>query len=1066
MKNIPSVENKKIPGKTDNENIWELIKETDWSSSPLGSRERWPQNLVTTLDICLTSPAFMMVFWGPDHLLFCNDTGKRVFKGKHRSTLGKPAKEVWPDSWNELEPIFREIMKSGTPIKMTNQSLPFPVPHIQNLQWDYSFTPIHDENSKEVAGIVFSATEYTARKPRSEKKSKLEERKLHERAALYRDLVKNIPLGAIFIINSEFRYILAAGQALQQAGMKSKDLEGKTLWQALPPELADEYQPNYQKALNGETFRWEHQSHGRDYITHGVPLYNDSGEVYAALAVSYDITERKQADEALRESEERFHLVTRAAKIGTYQRNLKTGKDYWSPEFLEIYGLNPGDKLPLQDGIPAAIHPDDHKRVLKEANNRLRRVSSPDFNTEHRIIMPSGDIRWVLIRGKMEFDKENNPAGTYGIVMDITDRKKTENKLYQQEKLLQEILDQMPSGVSIAEAPSGKLLYHNKEAVRIIRHPLLETENYKGYVQYGAHHDEKTPYNPEEYPIARALKGEIVIQEEMLYHRGDGTFTTLSVNAAPVRDESGKIIRSISTFHDISELKKTQELLKKAKDDAEKAARVKDEFLSNMSHEIRTPLHSIIGIADLLLNKDPRKDQLEKLKAMQFSSRNLLDLINDILDYSKIEAGQIEIKENEFNLHDLLESLLLSHMLKAGENKNSLDLKLGESVPPIIKTDQLKLSQILHNLVSNAVKFTKNGSVLVEVKTISSENDQIVLHFSVSDTGIGIPREKIEKIFDKFTQVRDSFSTKKEGTGLGLSITRKLLENMGSSIHIESEPGKGSRFYFTLEVRPGKMKATEQKYTVKEEEIENLQDIEILLAEDVDINREIIVQFLQDWWNITPDIASNGKEAVEKATQKNYDIVLMDLRMPELTGYEAARTIKQMPSKKDIPVIALTADTLNTIRQNPDSKYFSDFLIKPLEPSDLRSKILSGLSIKKSKTGKSRHKHSFHTLNQMVRGDNEKVKKLQLKAIESLKKFKKSYTEAMENNDLQRIRSLKHDSTVLLKTMELNEITDLFEKSKTVLSENRGMEEINRLRKKGEDLLERVIEEIQGEAEQ
>lgn len=918
-------------------NIWEAIKEIDWSATSIGQRKSWPQNLVTTLEICLTSPAFMMVFWGPDHLVFCNDSGKAALKRKHQSTLGKPAKEIWPDAWYEIEPIFKEIMNTGMPIKMTNQSLPFPDPHKQDIRWDYSFTPVQGKDSKEITGIVFSATEYTTRKPFAGTKSERKEKKLYERAALYRDLVKNIPLGAIFIINSEFRYILATGHALTYAGMNSSDLEGKRLWQALPPELADEHQPYYQKALNGSPFRWEHNSHGRDYITHGVPLYNDSGEVYAALAISYD----------------------------------------------------------------------------------------------------------------------------------ITDRKKAEKKLFQQEKLLQEILDQMPSGVSIAEAPSGKLLYHNKEAIRILRHPLLDSDDNTGYIQYGAHYDENTPYPPEEYPIARALKGESVIQEEMLYRRGDGTFTTLSVNAAPVRDESGKIIRSISTFHDISELKKNQKLLKKAKDDAEKAARVKDEFLSNMSHEIRTPLHSIIGIADLLLNKNPGEDQLEKLKAMQFSSRNLLDLINDILDYSKIEAGQIEIKENEFNLHDLLESLLLSHMLKAEKNNNSLDLKLGESVPPIIKTDQLKLSQVLHNLVSNAVKFTSNGSIEVEVEKTGSEEKEIMLGFSVTDTGIGIPAEKLEKIFDKFTQVGDSFTFKQEGTGLGLSITRKLLDLMGSTIHIESEQGEGSRFYFTLKVEPGKAKPGSQKYSIKKEDKEDLRDIEILVAEDVDINREIIVQFLQDWWDITPDIASNGKEAVEKVRQKDYDIVLMDLRMPELDGYQATKAIKQMPVRKDIPVIALTADTLNTIRQNPDSVYFSDFLIKPLEPADLRHKLLGGLSMIKSKKVKSRlKKRSFDTLNQMTLGDTGKIRKLHLKAIKSLGEYKKVYSEAMKNLDLQKIRNLKHDSTVLLKTMDLNEISDLLERSKKMLGENADPKIINRLRKEGEALFDRVVEEIREEAGQ
>lgn len=367
------------------------------------------------------------------------------------------------------------------------------------------------------------------------------------------------------------------------------------------------------------------------------------------------------------------------------------------------------------------------------------------------------------------------------------------------------------------------------------------------------------------------------------------------------------------------------------------AAKAKSDFLSMMSHEIRTPLNAVIGIANLLSGEDLLPKQLDNLRVLQFSAENLLSLINDILDFSKIEAGKIEFEQSELDLHQLVLNLSRANQIKADDNKNQLELIIDKNVPQWVKGDSVRLGQILNNLVSNAVKFTQRGVITISIKCKKQTKEDAEIYFSIKDSGIGIEESKQSVIFKGFTQASKDISRRFGGTGLGLSITQKLLDMMGSQICLESELGKGSNFYFMLSFPKGKA-PNHIENTKQIENVEDLQDIKILLVEDNEINQLVATQFLMRW-NASVEVAEDGKIAVDKVRENYYDLVLMDLQMPEMDGYTATIEIRKF--NQTIPIIALTASVMLDSKDLVFEVGMNDFATKPFVPKELLKKILS-----------------------------------------------------------------------------------------------------------------------------
>lgn len=379
----------------------------------------------------------------------------------------------------------------------------------------------------------------------------------------------------------------------------------------------------------------------------------------------------------------------------------------------------------------------------------------------------------------------------------------------------------------------------------------------------------------------------------------------------------------------------TERKLKDALKRAEEVAELKSQFLSNMSHEIRTPMNAIIGMTNLLISEKPAPEQVEKLTALQFSASNLMHIINDILDYSRIEAGNIEFENRSFNLRELLNNNYQSQLRSAQLKNLNFHLEIDDNVPQMVRGDANRLDQVLNNLINNAIKFTSSGSIKVKASQIKQDGDFCSIRFSIIDTGIGIPAEKLPVIFDLFTQASSETTRKYGGTGLGLAICSKLLALKGSHLQVESIPGHGSCFSFDLSFRVEESLAAPAKVTG-----EQLGKVRILLAEDNAINQLVARNFIEKW-GAELEIAGNGKEAVEILKARDFDLVLMDLQMPEMDGYEATRSIRAMADDKyrRLPIIALTASSLHEVQEQYIASGMNDFVRKPFNPDELYSMI-------------------------------------------------------------------------------------------------------------------------------
>jgi PAS domain S-box-containing protein len=591
-------------------------------------------------------------------------------------------------------------------------------------------------------------------------------------------------------------------------------------------------------------------------------------------------------------------------------------------------------QLPGQDGL----------KLLKEFRSR-------GFDAPIAIITGQGDEKIAVEAMKNgAFDyfakSEINPQTLTAVVRSAlkfkvleTERIRTQKALIESEKDNREIV-QYCQAIIMTHDMSGFMLSANPATSESLgdKNSSLSGKNLREYIPPG----EKQAFD--DY-LLRISNTNVVSGVLKLRTKKGKEIYWLYKNIKKEDNETGKHV--ICYAQDITERIHMENELKAAKEKALDSVKFKEQFLASMSHEIRTPLNTILGFTDLLIETKLDPQQKEYVELVNTSGQNLLVIINDILDLSKIEAGKMTFESIDFNLPQMLQKLRDMFMPKATSKQLKLGFYPSESLPEFVKGDPTRLFQIFNNLLSNSLKFTEKGEVSISAEVLVRDDETAKIEFLVSDTGIGIPEDKLDSIFESFTQAAEDTTRKFGGTGLGLTIVKKLIELQGGEISVISRVGAGSTFRVTLPMKFGERSELPKQKAEKTDY--KLGKVKVLIAEDNKIN-QLLAKKVLDNWNFESEIAENGKEAIEKLSSKYFDIVLMDIQMPEMDGYETTDYIrnKMKPPFREIPILAMTAHAAASEAKACIDAGMNDYISKPFDSQELYNKIAKQIQKKRN----------------------------------------------------------------------------------------------------------------------
>ncbi len=699
-----------------------------------------------------------------------------------------------------------------------------------------------------------------------------------------------------------------------------------------------------------------------------------------------------------------------------------------------------------------ALHPEQRERVVTSWKQRLQEESTA--RTLVRIRHASGGWRWLAMRAAPFRNAAGQVEGWIGMSLDFTEQKQAADALRESETRYRALVAHLPGGAAFEVDHDLRYRVADGQA---LREAGLSPADLEGKTLEEAFGPEfAATYAPF---YQQALSGKPFEWEHQAYDR---TYVSRGV---PLCDEAGKIYAALAVSYDITERKQGEEALLQAKESAEQASRAKEDFLSHMSHEIRTPLNAVVGLTNLLLTQNLNSAHAEHLQTLKFSADNLRSLVDDILDFSKIQAGKVVLDETPVRLSDLVNSLRKAHQPHAQQQDTRLEFHLDPALPEEVLTDQLKLSQVLHNLLSNALKFTQKGVVTLEVSLPpeTPTNDRFLISFSVRDTGIGIPPDKLATVFEVFTQADSSTARQYGGTGLGLSITRDLLALMGSRIEVESQPGAGSRFFFTLpvsEMTPQKRAPADPVPKV------DFSDLAVLMVEDMAVNRMVFQQFLQHWWQVRPDEAANGQEAVAMAERKQYDLILMDVRMPVMDGYQATQAIRALPNRRyqQTPIIALTADTVNELQKHADPSLFTDVITKPFVPEKAQQTIVRHLLLAQPALAEKPTGTADLLLNDVASlfgGAPAEMSLFMNDALAELRTLQTNLDQALVNQDERVLAKATHQTQQLIGVLGLITLKEHLSRCGPLLAGSPTAEQLTEARWHGKTVLNQAIAAIE-----
>jgi two-component system sensor histidine kinase/response regulator len=716
-------------------------------------------------------------------------------------------------------------------------------------------------------------------------------------------------------------------------GYSAQDAIGKPVSMLVSPERASRLEHLTEQVLQGISVS---QHEGLCRRQDGVPVYvsatacpikNSFGDVAAVSVILHDVSGRKRTEEQLQENESRFHMMADGCPALMWVTNSKGEVEFINRAYRELIGTS----LENVEGLnwQVLIHPDDAPQYL-EACARAVRDHAP-LRSEARLRSANGEWRWVATYAEPRFSPGGEFLGHVGLSPDITERKEAEQALRRSEEKFRQLAENIREVFWIMPPETDEIPYVSPAYEQVwgrTRESLYQDPF--SWVE-SIHPDDRERARS---LLTKQMEGEPVLREYRI-RTPEGQEKWIRDRAFPILDESGKLIRAVGIAEEITEQKRYEKELIHAREAADVANQAKSDFLANMSHEIRTPMNGIIGMTELTLDSALDSTQREYLNAVKYSADALMTVIDDILDFSKIEAGKLALDPVEFSLRDCVGHAMKTLSVRAHEK----NLELACSIPPDLADavigDPVRLRQIVLNLAGNAIKFTDQGEIVLRVQAEAADGDGMTLHFAITDTGIGIPPEKLNVIFEAFTQADTSTTRKYGGTGLGLAISKRLIGMMGGRIWVESQVGKGSTFHFTARV--GKAAAPVVSRGGAHPVI--LDGLRVLIVDDNATNREILQKTLE-YRRMKPAVASGGAVALARLHQAKlaglpFEVLIVDCHMPDMDGFMLLEEIGKSPELAGLITVMLTSGGQRGDAQRCKELGIAAYLIKPILQSEL-----------------------------------------------------------------------------------------------------------------------------------
>lgn len=655
------------------------------------------------------------------------------------------------------------------------------------------------------------------------------------------------------------------------------------------------------------------------------------------LQLNKDIKRRETAERAARINEAKYKNLIEDAGVAMFTSDMQGNFQFVSNKAVALTGYSV--KELEQMNFEQLVSKDFIEVVRKNYISQVQQQRA-ESNIQFPIVTRSGQEKWVEQNAVILRDEKGRPKGFQCVVKDIHEQKlmalaleKSESKRKENEARLQMVMENSTSMIFIKDL-EGRYLMANKKFKEVFN----VTDQYligKTDFDFDDRQSAEKYRAVDKWVIETGTPKEV---EETVTINGESRY--LLINKFPLRGSDARIIGICGITTDITDRKHYEKQLIEAHKTAEEAKKSQEQFLANMSHEIRTPMNGIIGMTHLLLDTPLNKEQKEFVDAVKESANNLLGIINDILDFSKIKSGMLRLEKIEFNPKEVIDKILFSLRIKAREKGLKLYANIDLQMPELVSGDPLRLNQILFNLIGNAIKFTEKGEIRVDTNISRENKETIWVEFTIADTGIGIPADKLDHIFESFAQTNADTARKYGGTGLGLAISKQLVEMQGGQIKVTSELGKGSSFSFSIPYGKIHKPTVSAQQQLQKNRQDLLHNMHLLLVEDNVINQKVAYYTLTKA-GAQVTIAANGNEAIQQLqqAQQEIDLVLMDIQMPEMDGYQTTRKIREELGLR-LPIIAMTASALKGERDKCIRIGMNDYISKPFVPEELFKKII------------------------------------------------------------------------------------------------------------------------------